>query len=126
MAKASILFVTGSFAPPHFYDDILKLVTDKGYEMQVVQLRTVDKKPGPLPTVYDDAAHIASLATEWADEGKDIVLISHSYGGTPTSQAVKGLSKKERAAEGRKGGIVRLAYMVMFYTQYAWIVLMFV
>ncbi|KAF2662670.1 alpha/beta-hydrolase [Lophiostoma macrostomum CBS 122681] len=111
MSKPTILFVTGSFASPNFYDNIVKLVTDKGYEIQVVQLRTVNKKPGALPTMYDDASYIAALATELADQGKDVVLMSHSYGGTPATQAMEGLSKSARAKEGKKGGVVRLAYM---------------
>ena len=45
------------------------------------------------------------------DEGKDVVMIAHSYGGSPMSQCTKGLSKTEREAEGKEGGIVRLAYM---------------
>jgi pimeloyl-ACP methyl ester carboxylesterase len=61
--------------------------------------------------MYDDAEYIAELATELADQGKDIVLMSHSYGGTPASQSMKGLSRSERAKAGKKGGVVRLAYM---------------
>lgn len=35
----------------------------------------------------------------------------HSYGGAPGSEAVAGLSKKERQARGKKGGVVRLVYL---------------
>ncbi|KAH7346198.1 hypothetical protein BKA65DRAFT_374991, partial [Rhexocercosporidium sp. MPI-PUGE-AT-0058] len=34
----------------------------------------------------------------------------HSYGGTPTSQNTKSLSKTERQAQEKPGGIVILAY----------------
>jgi hypothetical protein len=71
---------------------------------------TVGKKPG-LPSVADDAAAIRQTVTKFADEGKDVVLIAHSYGGTPTSESIKGISKAEREKEGKKGGVVRVAYM---------------
>lgn len=61
--------------------------------------------------MYDDAAFIAKEVQVLVDKGKDVVLICHSYGGTPASQSTKGLSKAERLAEGKDGGIVRLAYM---------------
>lgn len=111
MSKPTILFVTGSFAPVEFYTNIVDLITSAGHTIQIVKLPSITKKPGPLPTMYDDAAHIAALATELADQGKDIILMAHSYGGTPASQAMKGLSKSERAKAGKKGGVVRLAYM---------------
>ena len=44
-------------------------------------------------------------------EGKDVILISHSYSGVPMTESSKGLGKKEREAKGLKGGIVRLGYM---------------
>jgi hypothetical protein len=70
----------------------------------------VGKKPG-LPTMADDAAAIKQTATKFADEGKDVVIIAHSYSGTPTSESIKGISKVEREKEGKKGGVVRVAYM---------------
>ncbi|KAK3060937.1 hypothetical protein LTS18_007366 [Coniosporium uncinatum] len=40
-------------------------------------------------------------------EGKEVVLVGHSYAGAPTSQSVKGFEKHERQAQGKSGGIVR-------------------
>ena len=39
------------------------------------------------------------------------MLIGHSYGGVPITQSTKGVTKAEREKQGKKGGIVRLAYM---------------
>jgi hypothetical protein len=61
--------------------------------------------------MYDDAAYIAGEAEKLADEGKDVILVPHSYGGVPTSQSTKGLSKKERQEVGKPGGIVSIAYL---------------
>ncbi|KAF2019376.1 alpha/beta-hydrolase [Aaosphaeria arxii CBS 175.79] len=110
-SKPAIVFVPGSFAPAPLYDNLHKPVESHGLSLTVVDLVTVGKKPGPPPTIYDDASHIASVVSKLVDEGKDVVLICHSYGGIPTTQSTKGLTKKEREAEGKKGGIVRLAYM---------------
>ncbi|KAF2636920.1 hypothetical protein P280DRAFT_472787 [Massarina eburnea CBS 473.64] len=61
--------------------------------------------------MYDDADHINAEAGKLADEGKDVILVAHSYGGVPTSQSIKGVSKAEREKVGKKGGVVRVAYM---------------
>jgi len=110
-SKPALILVTGSFSSPDFYNNIIGPLRSRGYEVAAPQLRTVGKKPGPAPSMYDDAALIADEITNFADQGKDVMLIAHSYGGTPASQSVKGLSKAEREKEGKKGGVVRIAYM---------------
>lgn len=45
------------------------------------------------------------------EDGKDIVVLMHSYGGMYGSQAVQGLSKKEREQAGKKGGVIALIYV---------------
>jgi hypothetical protein len=58
----------------------------------------------------DDAAHIASVVSPLVDAGKEIVLVAHSYGGVPVTESIKGLSLKERASNGQKGGIKSIVY----------------
>ncbi|KAF1995437.1 alpha/beta-hydrolase [Amniculicola lignicola CBS 123094] len=111
MSKPMIIIVPGSFALASFYDPVTKPFTSLGYTIHTIQLVTSIKKPGPLPTLADDAALVAKTVTQYADEGKDIVLVTHSYGGAPGTEGAKGLSKAEREKEGKKGGIVRIAYL---------------
>ncbi len=37
--------------------------------------------------------------------------MSHSYGGMPASECMAGLSVGERWAQGKPGGVIRLAYI---------------
>ncbi|KAI2470418.1 alpha/beta-hydrolase [Annulohypoxylon bovei var. microspora] len=115
MTKPSILLIPGSFGIPELYNNIIEAVTAKGYEIKGLHLPSValkdSPKRGPPPTMYDDAAFIAKEVTSLADQGKDVMLIGHSYGGIPITQSTKGLTKGERQKQGEKGGIVRLSYM---------------
>ena len=79
--------------------------------MVPIELPTITKKPGPPPSMFDDAAHIKAVLTSLVEEEKEVVLAGHSYGGTPMSEAIKGLSKVERARLGKKGGVVRVGYV---------------
>lgn len=110
------MFVTGSFSLPTFYDEIIGAVAAKGYEIKALHSPSVGLdsglgREGSLPTMYDDAAFIAKEVEKLADDGKEVVLIAHSYGGIPTSECPKGLGKEERQKQGKKGGLVRIAYM---------------
>lgn len=121
MPKPSILIIPGSFAPPDLYDPVVEQVTARGYEIRALQLPTVGLRAGAEPTpstsrepptMYEDAAFINSQATALADDGgKDVILVSHSYGGVPATESVRGVTKKARRALGKRGGVVRLAYM---------------
>jgi hypothetical protein len=63
--------------------------------------------------MYDDAALIAGEAGRLVgNEGKDVMLVAHSYGGIPATESIKGLSKRERQRDGKgPGGIVRIGYV---------------
>ncbi|KAI1304800.1 Alpha/beta hydrolase fold-1 [Xylaria venustula] len=115
MSKPYFLFVTGSFAPAAFYDDLVNRIKAHGYDIKALHLPTVGLGPGrgrdtPPATMYDDAALIAKEAEALADAGREIILVAHSYGGMPATESIKGLSVQDRQKEGKKGGIIRLAY----------------
>jgi alpha-beta hydrolase superfamily lysophospholipase len=115
MSKPSILFIPGSFALPEFYDPVVNAVAAKGYEIRALHLPSVGLKTGPRegepPTMYDDATFIAKETEKLADEGKNVIIVAHSYGAVPATESTKGLGKEERQTQGKKGGIVKLAYM---------------
>ncbi|KAF2734592.1 alpha/beta-hydrolase [Polyplosphaeria fusca] len=108
--KPTILIVPGSFCEPTFYTPLISALNNKGIPTKGLWLKSATKKPG-LPTMADDAASIAADIEKEVDQGKDVVLVAHSYGGVPASQAVEGLVKSKREKEGKKGGVVRLAYV---------------
>jgi len=89
----------------------MSLFQSRGYAFVTVSLPTITRKPGPLPTMYDDAAHINSTVSKLADQGRDVVVVGHSYGGIPTTESLKGVVKKERLQAGKKGGVVRVGYV---------------
>ncbi|MCJ1415118.1 hypothetical protein MMC32_001449 [Xylographa parallela] len=45
------------------------------------------------------------------NEGKDVILVAHSYSGMPSAAAAVGLSKAERTAAGQPGGIIGLIWV---------------
>ncbi|KAI9147379.1 putative hydrolase R7 [Paramyrothecium foliicola] len=111
----SMLIIPAASALPAAYDKVVSEVASRGHNIKALHLPSVGlatgPRPGKPPSMYEDAAFIASHVAELADEGNDIILITHSYGGTPATEAVKGITKVERARHGKPGGVVALAYM---------------
>src|ERR1700761_1854946 len=115
MAQLSILFIPGSYCLLPVYQPLLDAVSQAGYEIKGIHPPSVgprsrEGRQGAAPSMYDDAAVIALEIEKLVDQGKSVVLVGHSYAGVPMSQCTKGLSKAEREAQGKPGGIVHLAY----------------
>lgn len=117
MSPPIVVLVPGSFALPEFYDELFSVVRADGVEIKGLHKPSVGLSAGegrpdiPPPTMYDDAAHIAGEVEKLADQGREVILLGHSYGGVPVSESTKGLSKKERQTQGKKGGLIALGYL---------------
>lgn len=111
--KPTIVLVPSSFCPSALlWDKVIDKLHSAGYDAIAVELQSVSPpSTAPGKTMSDDAAHIHGVVERLADEGKAVVLAMHSYGGIPGTQSVKGLSRKERQQQGKKGGVARLVYV---------------
>ncbi|KAH6893378.1 Alpha/beta hydrolase fold-1 [Thelonectria olida] len=115
MTKPTILFVPGAWHTPAHYQSFLQKLQDAGYSTSSKQLPSVGAAEPEKQTVAADAAFIReNLLLPDIEQGKDVILIMHSYGGCPGADAAKGLSKAERTAAGKTGGIVGLIFMCAF------------
>jgi pimeloyl-ACP methyl ester carboxylesterase len=110
VSKPTIIIIPASFSPISLYTTVISDLESHGYAVHGVELQTVGRRE-KAPGMYDDAAVVASLASRLTDEGKDVVLVAHSYGGVVACEAAKGLAKSVREREGKQGGIVRIVFV---------------
>ncbi|KAL1872716.1 hypothetical protein Daus18300_004262 [Diaporthe australafricana] len=111
-SKPAIVFVPGAFSRPSDFDLVSGPLRDAGYEVHVVHHpSSPDVLVDPTPSMLDDADNIHQLVEALADEGKDIIIVMHSYGGLPGTQACEDLSKAERLRASKRGGVARLLYV---------------
>jgi hypothetical protein len=92
--------VPGSFTPPYLYSTFISRLTTHKHDVIVADLPSVGGKTAT--TITDDAQAIQAMTSNVADEGKDIILIMHSYDGFPRAESAHGVTKKERARRARK------------------------
>ncbi len=113
MSKPTFVLVHGAFHTSAVYDGLRMNLAAHGYPSVAVSLPSV----GANPPHYDFAGDVAAIrdaVTQLVEQGRNVVVVMHSYSGLPGGEALKGLGKKERA--GLRGGLLRLVFVM------AWIV----
>lgn len=115
MSKSSttILWVPGAWHGPEHFDLAARKLQDAGYQTATVQLKSVGAYP-PLDSFWPDVEQIREGIKHAVDAGQNVVVVAHSYGGVPTSQAIKGFDQKSRESAGLEGSVTRLFYCASF------------
>lgn len=103
------MVIPGSFSPPALYKNFVDNLRSLDFEAIVEPLQSaIRRESSPSSSMYDDASHFREVISKLADQGKDIVLIPHSYGGIVANESAKGLLKSDRSKAGKAGGIVEI------------------
>lgn len=113
-AKPTILAIHGAWHHPAYFRSVITLLSEQGYSAVCPHLPTCNNDDPPTKTLEDDVALIRNAASSLADEGHEIVVLMHSYGGVVGTDALYGLGTKTRAKKGLSGGVRRLIYMCAF------------
>ncbi|TRX88533.1 hypothetical protein FHL15_010572 [Xylaria flabelliformis] len=109
----TIFFIPGAWHEPWVFDSVRSILSARGFETKASSLATVGST-GPKVGLPVDAARIRSALTILVNEGKEVVLVAHSYGGIVASNSVNGLGIQQRATSGLKGGIIMILYLAAF------------
>ena len=110
----TLLLTPGSWHTPASQIYLQTALQNAGYPTQTIAHPTNGADP-PSKTLTDDTTNLRHTLSHLIEqEGKDVVLIAHSYGGLVISNAAKGLGKKDRDKQGLQGGIVLMVYMTAF------------
>ena len=91
-SQPTVVVVPGSFCFGDIYNEVLDPLRAKGYDIQVLEPPCYPagykrgSNGGAPPNMYADARYIHEHVEKLADEGKEVVLVAHSYGGMYFSQ----------------------------------------
>lgn len=114
--KPTVLLVPGAWLRSSTYHAFLNLLQAAGYPTLYASYPSLDPAD---PFTADCAADSLSVRAKVLlplieAQGKDVVLVMHSYGGIPGSVAAHGLDKVQRMKEGRQGGVLGLIFVSGF------------
>ncbi|OAX83797.1 hypothetical protein ACJ72_01834 [Emergomyces africanus] len=112
LAKPHIALISGAWHSPVHYQELSNFLEKAGYLVSSIRLPSVGSSDPKKESVNGDAIAIReNLLLPLLDDGKDVVMVMHSYGGCPGSAAAAGLSKTERKTG---GGVIGLIYIAAF------------
>ena len=115
--KPAILLVHGAWHVPEHYTDFIQQLHQAGFEVFCPRLPTCDETKRLTSDMFSDAQVVRSQVISLIDKSREVIMLLHSYGGAVGTEAVKGLSASECAAQGLRGGVTHLIYMCAFMLQ---------
>jgi hypothetical protein len=115
MTTTTVVFVPGAWITPVFYLPFLRALSTAGYGVHCASYSSLDPTDPSSADCEADAKDIGdSLRAIVEDEGKDALLVMHSYAGMPGAAAAVGLGKSQRQEQGKPGGVLGMVYIGAF------------
>jgi len=109
--KPTIVLVPGGWHYPQCYDLLVDCLHKHDYETKAVKLKSViAAEERRVESRQEDVDAVREVIQPLIEQGKEIILLGHSYAGIVISEAASGLGK----INGETGGIVHLIYCCAF------------
>ena len=127
-----IFLVPGSWHVPAHHENIIKEFGSQGIPASTLLLPTCDvtkasildlshpdlsgpRPSQPWPDMYADAQAIRDRLSQLVEAGEAVLLVAHSYGGLPASEALlPELCYQTRKRDGKSGGVIGLFAIASF------------
>ena len=114
-SRPTIVIVPGGWHSSNAYEGLASCFQKAGYPTAITKLPSLNPQDPSGCDCRSDAASVRQqLLPLLEDDGKDIIILCHSYGGIPGGGAAYGLSKSARKHQGKIGGVLGLIYMTAF------------
>lgn len=107
-----IVLIHGAWNRPDSFHKLQPVLEKEGYEVLCPALITSSgARENPQATHLVDKALLHRLLLPRFDEGREAIIVGHSYGGVSTVACSEGQTVEERAARGKKGGVRALVFL---------------
>lgn len=112
MSKPVFILCPGAWHPAEVYNKLTPHLEAQGYKTVLHDWPSIQQ--APVQSFDEDIASIRATVLKQADAGNDVVVVAHSWSGSPVNSAVADLSKTERTKQGKPGGVVKLVFLCAF------------
>ena len=117
--KPTTVIVHGAWHQPAHFAPFMQKLEAAGYPCICPQQPTFGLSSEQMrtgPTLQDDAKHLRKVLEQLIEvDEREVVVLMHSYGGVVGTEGVHAsLGAKQRRAQGRKGGVVKMVFMCAF------------
>lgn len=112
--KPTLVFVPGAWHSAIVWDKVISLLEPQGYNCIVVTLPTTMSDPSK--SFGDDFQAVRDVIKSQTSQGKDVVVVVHSYGGAVGVSAIKDLTRQKTdastaATDSSQGHVIGIAAM---------------
>ena len=113
-SKPTFLLVPGAWHSTAYFDPLIAYLSEHGYSSLAVTLPAVNSSPA-MTSLQPDVDAVAAALAALLNDGSDVVVMMHSYGGMVGTDAVGKVVKERASADGSEGNksakIRRLVYV---------------
>ncbi|KAJ6093084.1 hypothetical protein N7486_008373 [Penicillium sp. IBT 16267x] len=107
----TIALVAGAWQNHESYEPLRQALSNLGYESVCRSPPSTSLPHGDTDLAADSAFIHDEVLRPLVEEGKEVIVVMHSFAGVYGGGAVKGLSKTERSQSGHGGGVIALVYV---------------
>ncbi|KAL2872050.1 alpha/beta fold hydrolase [Aspergillus lucknowensis] len=99
----TVVLIPGSWHQPTYYDPIIKPLQGQ-YGLKCVAVSLPSTTGNPVATFKDDLDAARESISRETIQGRNVVVLAHSYGGMVGNSAIKGFAKPRVPSTGRSTG----------------------
>ncbi|KAK8069350.1 alpha/beta-hydrolase [Apiospora phragmitis] len=110
-ALPTVAIIAGAWQNPSNYEPLRHALADRGYESVCLSPPSTSLPHGDTDLEADIAFVHDKVLLPLVDEGKDVIVLCHSFAGVYGGSAVKDLAKATYAQAGKAGGIIAVVYL---------------
>lgn len=111
MAKPVLILVHGAYHSTQHFEPLQKNLESHEYRCVPISLPSTQSPDLPPATLADDTAAVRNAVITELDQGNNVVVVAHSYGGCPTNNALKDLDSTSRTAAGASTSVLAIAFL---------------
>jgi pimeloyl-ACP methyl ester carboxylesterase len=97
MTSPTLVLIPGSWHKPACYDKITTLLRDQ-HQLKCVSIALPSTADNPAATFKDDIDAARAAISNETTNGRNVVVVAHSYGGMVGNSAIKGFTRGAAAA----------------------------
>jgi alpha-beta hydrolase superfamily lysophospholipase len=112
-SKPVFLLAHGSWHTPYHYKGFIDCLNAAGYETVAPCFASSTENPPPNAPAAD-VEILKECTNKLVDQGREVIVVAHSYGGVIATDALSGLGIRQRKEQGLTGGVTRIIYVAAF------------
>ena len=111
MTKPTVVLVHGAWHSPAHFKPLIEVLESHNYKTAAVSCPSSSPSATATPATFeDDCEAVRSVVLRELDTA-NVLVVAHSYGGVPASNALQGLSPSSRAASDHTTSVAGIAYI---------------